>query len=40
MILPQDLLLLLKEVEKNKCFHPKIAGPPATYDVISCNHSN
>ena len=25
---------------KNKYFHPKMAWPPATYDVISHNHSN
>ena len=34
------LLLLLKEVEKNMYFHSKMAWPPATYDVISRNHSN
>ena len=36
---PQDYLLLLKEVE-DMYLHPKVARPPATYDVISCNHSN
>ena len=25
---------------KNMYFHPKLAWPPATYDVISHNHSN
>ena len=36
---PQALLLLLKKVEKMH-FHSKMAWPPATYDVISRNHSN
>ena len=29
-----------KKLKKNMYFHPKMAWPPATYDVISQNHSN
>ena len=36
---PQVLLLSLKEVGKT-FMNLKKAWPPATYDVISCNHSN
>ena len=38
--LSEDLLLLLKEGEKNMYFHPKLAWPPATFYVIFCNHSS
>ena len=34
---PQTLLLFQKKIIH---FHPKMAWPPATYDVISRNHSN
>ena len=26
--------------KKDMCFHPKMAWPPTTYDVITCNHCN
>ena len=37
---PQPSFLLLKEDEKIMYFLSKMAWPPATYDVISRNHSN
>ena len=29
-----------EKLQKNMYFHPKMAWPPAAYDVISQNHSN
>ena len=37
---PQDLLLLLEELEKDMYVHSKMAWPPATYRVISRNHQS
>ena len=31
---------IVEKIWKNMYFHPKLAWPPATYDVISRNHSN
>ena len=40
MILVRRFPFLLRKVEKNMYFHPKLVWPPATYDVRSRNHSN
>ena len=40
MILATMFTLIVERSRKNMYFHPKLAWPPATYDVISRNHSN
>ena len=39
MILASRFTFGVKGIWKNMYFHPKMARPPATYDVISRNHS-
>ena len=34
------IFLIVEKSWKNMYFHPKLAWPPATYDVISRKHSN
>ena len=40
MILATRFTFIVERSWKNMYFHPKLAWPPATYDVISRNHSN
>ena len=40
MILATRFTFIVERSWKNMYFHPKLAWPPATYDVISHNHSN
>ena len=40
MILAARFTFIVERSWKNMYFHPKLAWPPATYDVISRNHSN
>jgi len=40
MILATILTIIAERSSKNMSFHPTFAWPPATYDVISRNHSN
>ena len=40
MILAATFAFIVERSWQNMYFHPKMAWPPATYDVISCNHSN
>ena len=40
MILATIFIFIIEISSKNMYFHPKLAWPPATYDVIYCNHSN
>ena len=40
MILATKFTFIVERSWKNMYFHPKLAWPPATYDVISRNHSN
>ena len=40
MILATRFAFIVARTRKNTYFHQKMAWPPATYDVISCNHSN
>ena len=39
MILASRFTFTVEGIWKNMYFHLKMARPPATYDVISCNHS-
>ena len=39
MILASRFTFVVEGIWKNMYFHPKMARPPATYDVISRNHS-
>ena len=40
MILATRFTFIVERSWKNMYLHPKLAWPPASYDVISCNHSN
>ena len=40
MILVTRFTFIVEKSWKNMHFHSKIAWPPPTYDVISCNHRN
>ena len=40
MILAARFIFIVERSWKNMYFHPKLAWPPATYDVISHSHSN
>ena len=40
MILATRFTFIVERSWKNMYFHPKLAWPPSTYDVISRNHSN
>ena len=40
MILATRSAFIVERSWKNMYLHPKMAWSPATYDVISCNHSN
>ena len=40
MILATRFTFIVERSWKNMYFHPKLAWPPATYDVISRNHSS
>ena len=40
MISASRFIFIVERSWKNMYFHPKLAWPPATYDVISRNHSN
>ena len=40
MILATRFTFIVERSWKNMYFHPKLAWPPATYDVVSRNHSN
>ena len=40
MILSTRFTSIVERSWKNMSFHPKMAWPPATYDIISQNHSN
>ena len=40
MILAARFTFIVERSWKNMYFHPKLAWPPATYDVISRKHSN
>ena len=40
MILATRFTFIVERSWKNIYFHPKLAGPPATYDVICRDHSN
>ena len=40
MICSTRFAFIVERSWKNMYFHPKMAWPPATYDVISYNHSN
>ena len=40
MILPARFTFIIERVEEKLYLHSKMAWPPASYDVISRNHSN
>ena len=40
MIIATRFTFIVERGWKNMYFHPKLAWPPATYDVVSRNHSN
>ena len=40
MIMATRFTFIVERGWKNMYFHPKLAWPPATYDVVSRNHSN